>query len=303
MDLQRPFSRSEAVATGISAEVLRGPRFRRIFRGIYVDASVPITPMLRAEAALAPFPDSAHLSHASAARLYDVPVPTLPEEHVTVCSPGDRRRRDGIKVHVAQPDQVRVVGGLRVSTCGDMFIELAELLPLVDLVVVGDTLVRRGWLTPAELVQHCAVSRRLGTRAARRAASYVRPRVDSPMETRLRMLIVLAGLPEPEVNVTIRNVVGEPIRRYDLSYRRSRTIVEYDGRHHIEREQQWESDLDRREAIDDDKWRILVVIAKGIYAEPERTLQRIHRVLRARGEPGVPAQLSDDWRPHFPGHR
>jgi hypothetical protein len=89
------------------------------------------------------------------------------------------------------------------------------------------------------------------------------------METRLRMLIVLAGLPEPAVNLILRDELGAPIRRYDLPYRASRTAVEYDGRHHIERKSQWESDIERREAIDSDNHRLLVVIARGIYVEPD----------------------------------
>jgi hypothetical protein len=79
----------------------------------------------------------------------------------------------------------------------------------------------------------------------------VRERVDSPMESRLRMLIVLAGLPEPRVNVTYGEEDGLVLRRYDLSWPEVRVIVEYDGRHHVERVEQWESDLERREAIDD----------------------------------------------------
>jgi hypothetical protein len=79
------------------------------------------------------------------------------------------------------------------------------------------------------------------------------------METRLRMLIVLAGLPEPQVNLTLRAGDGTPLRRYDLCWPEVRVIVEYDGRHHVEREEQWEADLDRREADDDDGWRTLIV--------------------------------------------
>jgi very-short-patch-repair endonuclease len=80
-----------------------------------------------------------------------------------------------------------------------------------------------------------------------------------------------------------------------------RVIVEYDGRQHIEREHSWESDLERREAIDDDGWRILVVTSRGIYREPGRTVVRVWRLLRARRLPGVPNRPSDAWRPHFPG--
>ena len=174
------------------------------------------------------------------------------------------------------------------------------MLGLVDLVAVGDHLVRHRLATIQELVARCR-SATGAVSLARRAAELVRERVDSPMETRLRLLLVLAGLPEPEVNLTVRDVDGVPVRRYDLIYRDARTIVEYDGRHHIEREQTWESDLLRREAIDDDEWRILVVTSRGIYVDPAQTLERVWRLLRTRRMPGVPNKLSDEWRQHFPG--
>jgi hypothetical protein len=180
-----------------------------------------------------------------------------------------------------------------------MFVELATLLSLVDLVVVGDNLVRRRRCNPEALRAFCARTPMPGAVQARRAASYVRDLVDSPMETWLRMLIVLAGLPEPEVNRTIRDLAGQPIRRYDLSWPSVRVVVEYDGRHHVEREQQWEDDLDRREAIDDDGWRLLVVTSRGIYREPERTVRRIFALLSRRGLVGLPRRPSEAWRPHF----
>ena len=121
------------------------------------------------------------------------------------------------------------------------------------------------------------------------------------METRLRMLLILAGLPEPQVNLSVRDVGGRPLRRYDLCWPSVRVIVEYDGRHHIEREQNWESDLDRREAIDDDGWRMLIVTSRGIYHQPEQTVLRVWRLPRARRLPGVPTRPSEAWRPHFPG--
>ena len=171
-------------------------------------------------------------------------------------------------------------------------------LTLVDLVVVGDYLVRRGRVRLAELRDFCSNTTGPGAAQARVAAAFVRERVDSPMETRLRMLIVLAGLPEPEINVVVDLPGGR--RRYDLCWPAARLVVEYDGRHHIEREQQWESDLERREAIEDDDWRLLVVTAKGIYRTPDLTLATIHRLLRERRQPGVPRQLRDGWRSHFP---
>ena len=85
--------------------------------------------------------------------MYGVPLPTLPDEHVSVLRPADRRRRDGIRNHVVAPTTpVVTLRGLRVSSPEQVFVELAELLGLVDLVVVGDALVRARRLTPEGLV-------------------------------------------------------------------------------------------------------------------------------------------------------
>lgn len=302
LDTARPFTRAAAIAAGIPPSLLRSSGFRRIFRGVLVDAGVSLTPRLRVEAALAVFGPTAFASHSSAARVYGVPIPALPDEHVSVVEARHRRQRPEIRCHVARSGaRVCTVSGVRVSAPAQLFVELAELLGLVDLAVVGDHLIRAGWLTLEELLEYCTATRLPGGAPARRAAAYVRKDVDSPMESRLRMLLVLAGLPEPEVNLIIRTEDGAPLRRYDLSYRACRAIVEYDGRHHIEREENWEADLDRREAIDDDGWRILVVTSRGIYREPERTVMRVWRLLRRRGMPGLPARPGDAWRAHFPG--
>jgi very-short-patch-repair endonuclease len=134
--------------------------------------------------------------------------------------------------------------------------------------------------------------------AARDAAAYVRANVDSPMESRLRMLIVLAELPEPEVNRTVRYPDGT--MKLDLSYPGVRLAVEYDGRQHLGDVEQWERDPVRRDDLEHHGWRVLVVTARGIYREPGRTVTRIWRALRDRGFPRL-RRAQDGWRPHFPG--
>jgi hypothetical protein len=300
LDVRRPFTRADAVAAGIDPRLLRGKRFRKIFKGVYISAEVPPSPLHRVEAAVLVHPPGAFASHVSAARVYDVPVPHFADEHVSVLSENDRRRRPGIKSHVApRTAAVGTYRGVPVSMPVPMFIQLASMLSLVDLVVVGDALVRRRAFTPDELVRACSRSRESHAAAALRAAELVRAEVDSPMETRLRLLIVLAGLPEPEVNVKILDANGRVVRRLDLAYRHLKVVVEYDGRQHAEDPRQYDSDIFRREELDRAGWRMVVVTAKGIFQTPEQTLIRVREALRDHGARGLATSLDDEWRSHF----
>lgn len=301
LDTGRPFTRQQALAAGITDGQLRSRAYRTLHTGIYLAASVEQTALIRAQAATLPFGERAIASHATAARVWGLPIPTLPDEHVTVLDKAARRRRPGIRCHYARRQQVRVLDGVAVSSPAQTFVDLAGLLSLVDLVVVGDHLVRRKLVSLRTLHEFCEGSAHPHAAAARAAVAYVRERVDSPMETRLRMLIVLAGLPEPRVNPLVGDDDGLVMRRYDLCWPEIKLIVEYDGRHHVERIEQWTSDVARREAIDDRGWRIIVVLSDDIYKTPGATLARIHRALRARRLVGVPARLAEAWRPHFPG--
>lgn len=300
LDPCAPFTRQQALAAGIPRRALYGAAYRQLHTGIFISRATEVTPVVLAKAALLPFGSDAHASHATAARVWRLPIPVLPDEHVTVIDRKQRRSRAGIRCHWTNRCEVVSVDGARISSLPQTFVELATLIHLVDLVVVGDHLARRCDISPAQLVEFCRQSNHAGAGRALEAARLVRERVDSPMETRSRMLIVLAGLPEPEVNPTIIGDDGYTLRKYDLCYRRSRTIVEYEGRQHIELVRQWEHDIQRRAGIDDDAWRSILLVSTDIYSTPGETLERIHRILLERGEPGVPKRLSDRWRRYFP---
>ncbi|MDO7867529.1 hypothetical protein [Nocardioides jiangxiensis] len=301
LDTGRPFTRAAGRRAGLTDRQLGSARFTRILDGIYVDAAVPLSPAVMAAALSLATPPGSIVSHASAARWWGFPIPSLADEHVTVRSREHRFKRQGVTCHVARgSERFHHAADVLVSSPAQCFVELASLLSLVDLVVVGDWLVRTRRLRPADLIRFCDASTTRRAAAARRAAAFVRDGVDSPMESRLRVLLVLAGLPEPVVNLSIRDVRGIPVRRYDLSWPAVRLVVEYDGRHHVERIEQWEKDLARREQIEDDDWRILVITSKGIYERPGDTVARVHRQLLLRRMPGTPRHPRGEWRRHFP---
>jgi Protein of unknown function (DUF559) len=298
LDVRRPFTRQMLRTRGLDPSVVRRSEFCQVIRSVWVRRE-GVDDDTRILAALALHPPEAVASHFSAARLLELPVPEHLFEHVTVFRPEDRRWRPEIKPHVTKrPRRVMTVRGIRTTDPITTFIQLAGVLPLVDLVVVGDAIAKRYRVSPRRLVRACRESDDYYAGAALQAALYVRRGVDSPMETRLRMLLVLAGLPEPKVDVRLLNDDGTWRRRFDLCYPEYRLIIEYDGRHHAGDPAQWERDLERREELDDEEYRILVVTARGIFVEPQRTIERVRRQLRARGctESLV---IEDRWREHF----
>jgi very-short-patch-repair endonuclease len=298
IDVNHPFTTAQWIAAGNEVHLLRRRDFQQVIGRVWVHRNgLDDETLIRASLAI--HPDDAFASHVSAARVLGLPVPDHPFAHVTVAKHEDRRFRPRIKPHVTKRRrQVIVVRGIRTTDPIATFIDCAGMLSLIELVILGDALVKKFGVEPQVLLKACRDSTDYYAGLATAAAEYVRKGVDSPMETRLRMLIVLAGLPEPEVNFKLYREDGTWRRRFDLSYPAIKLIVEYDGRHHAEDKTQWDKDLERREEFDDEGYRVLVVTSKGIFVEPERTLHRVRRQLVLRGYGDVPA-IDPRWREHF----
>ncbi len=194
----RPFRLDEALSLGVSRKVLRGRRFRRLRRGVYAEASLPDDLATRADAVLLVLPDAATFSHQTSAALRGLPVPSDDLVHVTLPPDVPRPELVGVCCHQRPVCRLRL-GGRPITEPAQNLVELAEHLAFVDLVVAGDTMLRRSMVSPEDLLPGAHTrARRRGRPISIRAAELVRPKVDSPMETRVRLLLVLGGLPEPE---------------------------------------------------------------------------------------------------------
>ncbi len=278
-DLTTPFRRRQGLRDGIPQHLLDGPAFAGPFRGIRVSRAQPVTIETRARAALLLSP-TAVISQFTAAELWGGIVPDTPHTHVTVAKPSHRPQRDGLAAHVyRRPREKTFLRGMPMTTPEQTLLDLVGTLGLIDLVVLGDSLVAAGVTSPEALVRAASATPSRPADLGRRAASLVRTKVESPMETRTRLLMVLAGLPEPEINVVIR-AEGRTYR-LDLCFREQRLAVEYDGRQHAESVKQWQHDLTRREDFDRWGWRLLVLRADDIYKTPRATLLRIVEAMEA----------------------
>jgi hypothetical protein len=292
----RPFTLPEARAAGLTDRTLRGQRFRRVFPYVYICADVRDTPLIRLAAAILRAPH-AFATDLSGAHVLGVPVPDDPITYLGIRRGDPRIKVAGIRLreYVNPPPSVKR-RGYPVSAPEHVFTQLAERLPLLDLVVAGDAMVRSG-NTSLECLRATADSAggQRGIRA-RMAARQVRSGVDSPMETRLRLLIVLAGLPEPVVNQDVISSRGGWLARPDLSYPHWKLAIEYDGDHHRVDRTQWQRDIMRRENLEADGWVVLVITATDVFQRPAPTLMRILSALERRGCADLPRRLDDDWR-------
>ena len=292
-----PFTRAEALRAGITDRDLRGCAFRKTFVGAYVSCVVPDTLVVRTKAALKVLPSDAVVSHHTAARLWGGVVPASPNIHAAFARDVSTTVA-GIKAHrFTRQMAVHRRHGLVVTTPEQTFLHLARPLDLVDLVVLADSLTRRRVTSPEDLGHFARQYGGQGSALAQRAARLSRERVDSAPETRLRLLMVLAGLPEPLVNHEVLRPDGSVEYRLDLSFPGAMLAIEYDGRWHDQPEQR-ALDEARRANLAARGWTIEVIRAEDLYEDPEGTVSMLHRQLRAHGIPCA-AVLDDEWRRHF----
>lgn len=140
----------------------------------------------------------------------------------------------GLEVHTGDlaPDDVRDLRGVRVTTPARICWDVSQWLDTVEAVVVIDTLVRSRLVTVAAL-EAFAMARK-GTRGWRRvlgAAALADAGAESPQETRLRVRLVLDGVPRPVTQYVIQRH-GAFIARVDLAWPEHKVAVEYDGMWH-----------------------------------------------------------------------
>ncbi|GAA0919891.1 DUF559 domain-containing protein [Virgisporangium aurantiacum] len=279
-----PFLGSAAITAGLVTPArLRGPHFRRLFRGVYLDRSETVDHMTLCRAAALLLPPGAALSHRSAAHLYNAQV-LARDQPVEVTAPGGLRPQPGLRVvrsPLAPGDRARR-SGLPVTAPLRTAFDLARGRDLVAAVVGVDALLHQRVVRldrlHAYVAEHAAWN---GANAAVRAIGLARPFVESPMETRLRLIAVLGELPEPVVQYDVFDRDDRLVARVDLAYPEKRVALEYDGDHHRER------DTFRRDAVRLNRlhllgWTVLRFTADDVLRNPARTLAVVRAAFHDR---------------------
>ncbi len=274
-----PFSIAQAEHAGVKRDQLRGAAYRRVTRGVYVVAELDDGPMSRLRGLATRLRPGCAFSGLAAALIHGLDLPLGPPIEVTV-PPG---------LHVTPRADLRIRGGqlgagdvverhdLPVTSPVRTAFDLARCLPLVEAVVGVDMALNRHLTSRSDLEQYIAIHYRTwGVPQARRVLDLAEHGAQSPMESRLRMLLVLRGLPRPQVQMPVQDGRGRIVGYADLGYPGARLGIEFDGIIHRTR---LATDDRRQNQMQLAGVRLLRFTAGDVYQRPDEVTQQVRAAL------------------------
>lgn len=244
------------------------------------------------------------LSHATAARVRGYPLPRRIFSDSTIhisFAPdlGARRYRKGITAHYdgQRSTATVMIRGIRCSGPARIWVEMAAELRVDELVILGDHLVREPYYWAEQRDEpHCTVEdlraalqscgKLRGKVAAARALDLVRVGADSPQETKFRLALMEAGLPEPQLQVPL-NPSDPQSRCADAGYPQHRVAIQYDGAGHFN-PQQARKDQRRDNAFVAEGW---LVLRFNVEDDREGFATAIRQVAAALAAPRSPTTI------------
>lgn len=275
------FRGTGAVAAGLlTPDQLRSDAWRRLRRDVYADARLPVDHRLHARGVALVGPVQAVFSGLTAVVLWggdefaDARVP------VEVTVPPGIRWQPGPGVVVRQAmtgDVVTGRDGLRRTGRVGTAVDLVRRGELDDGVVLLDRLVAAGFV-PLQFVRDAVarLPRCRGSRLARQVVELSDGLAESPPETRLRLLMLRAGLPTPSAQYRVFDEDGF-VARVDFGFPDIRLAVEYDGAWHGH-PGELARDRRRLNRLAAAGWRVLFVTAADMQA-PHDLLARLTEAL------------------------
>ena len=262
------FTRSEALASGLSRERLRRSDLTNLRRGLFRRRDQPLTELDLTLALCRENPEAV-VAGLTAARLHTMQLPLHLETQdarlpVQVALPGGRKGSDCYvrwrNFRIADRDveqrdfaapvadgswNLDIQSRLRLTNRPRTWRDLAPYLPSWRLVAIGDSLVRspRPGLEKGRTDPCCTMETLRAqctgryARTLNRALDEVRIGSDSPMETLLRLAFRRAGLPTPVLNEPLSDDEGRKLHDPDFQWPEYKVCVEYDGGSHNSPEQ------------------------------------------------------------------
>lgn len=274
-----PFTVEEARERGIEYWHLRSRRrWQRLAHGIYAPAERIPNPLMALAAARMRLPAGAVFSGLTAAWLHGLDTPPTPVE-MTIAPGVPISGRAGMRVRrcALNRREIVTVRGHPATSIERTLADASGLLSLTEAVVVVDTALR---LRRTDLKRLTAAAKasagRLGVAMFRRVLTHAEPNAESQMESRLRMVLVGAGLPRPAAQVEIHDSRANFVGRLDLYYPDHRLGIEYDGALHKD---QLAEDNRRQNLLLGAGVRLLRFTAADVLSRPEIVIGQVRAML------------------------
>ena len=272
-----PFTLEQATGAGLQRWHHEGSSWHRLGPRSYMHRGLAPDPLRRLQAANLRLPRGAAFSGFTAAWLHGMDVAPCDPIEITVPMDSNVTSRSGMRVRRAAVVEMVRVRGLPATPVLATVSDLCRRLDLVEAVVVLDAAVHARLLRLERLVAWAdANGGRRGIGKLRRAISQAEPASESPMESRLRMLLVLAGLPRPAAQVPIHDSRGHFVGRPDLYYEEQRLGIEYDGAMHRETLAQ---DNRRQNRMLQSGYQLLRFTAADVLGNPESVVAQVRFML------------------------
>ena len=292
-----PFTLKEAADAGITERRLRHQGLGRPSRGVRVP-EVEGCPLDRSIRPYTLVTESAAASHASAFLLWEFPgfLPGSDEQLIHISRPDSVAimRRPGVKGHRGQffADEIVNLNGLLVTSRTRTWLDCARKMSIDEITVVADHLLRiprpdfEGRSEPFAAKEELGemLDRHKGTpgiRKARLALEQARIGADSAPETRLRLALAYAGLPEPQLNMRTELSAGV-VRQPDLAYQDRKVAVEYEGEGHSEAAQ-IVRDIAREEDFARAGWLLVRISKRHMQNDARAAVAKVRTALLNRG--------------------
>jgi very-short-patch-repair endonuclease len=285
-----PFTVEEAGRHGVSRAQLLGESWRRLGRGFYAWREIAEALMTRLIAVKLRLPGAAVFTGPTAAWLHGLDIEPCSPIEAAVPSTSSTSRLVGVVVrrYSIPAADTSIRRGLRVTSAVRTIADLACRLPLADGVALLDSALHGRLVTGGRLRDWAGTHMGYrGVRCLKRALELSDPAAESVMETRLRLLLVLAGLPHPRSQVSLRDDFGLFLARPDLYYPDARLAIEYDGATHRE---SLAADNRRQNRLIDAGYRLLRFTAGDVLDAPAAVVSMVRRALASPTLLNVPAR-------------
>lgn len=274
------FTRQQALAAGLKPRDLRAANIKLVMRGVYTIAPDPDDGWVRAQAALLKAGKDAVICGVTALRLMGVDLPFGlafdTRIHLWLPKTSPRPRARGVRTWRGRrlgPNII--VNGVPMAHPGECWLQLGSELSVEDLVIIADALTRRQHpVTKLSVLASMIPQNWPGGHRCTQAIGLAREGTDSVMETVIRLMLVRAGLPCPEVNVKVIMPDGS-YYFFDMSYQELKTAIEFNGANHVGDRAKMERDEYRRRRLQGLGWSIVTVTMADVTLRPSSIIRSV----------------------------